>query len=88
MWSVRSWPSAEDSLTLNAAVHFAAPILALINMGKNYTASAVIRFKPKANGVYVVAGKLSETEQSVWLEDETGERVGTPDPPPAKRTAQ
>jgi len=70
----------EVRLTLRAEVHFAAPILAIANMGKNYTASESIRFRPKPNGVYVVKGELTDARAAVWLEeDKTGEHVGTPE---------
>ena len=73
----------ELRLKLRAEVHFGAPILALINIGKNYEATEVIRLEPKPNAVYVVNGELSEARSAVWLEDDaTGEKVGTPEPSP------
>lgn len=73
----------ELRLELRAEVYFAAPILVLVNIGKNYNATAVIRLQPKPNAVYVVNGELSEARSAVWLEDDaTGEKVGTPEPSP------
>jgi hypothetical protein len=73
----------EVLLKLRGQVHFGAPILAIVNMGKNYDATEVIRLQPKANAVYVVNGELTEAKSAVWLEDDaTGERVGTPEPKP------
>jgi hypothetical protein len=72
----------EVRLELRAAIHFGAPILALMNAGKNYDATQIIRLQPKPNAVYVVNGELTEARSAVWLEDDaTGEKVGTPEPP-------
>ena len=74
----------ELRLELRAEVYFAAPILVLISIGKNYDATAVIRLQPKPNAVYIVNGELSQARSAVWLEDDaTGEKVGTPEPSPA-----
>lgn len=68
-------------LTLRAKVFYAAPILDMVNFGKHYEAGSSLRFVPKADGVYVVSGRLGESGSKVWLEDEkTGEEVGTLEP--------
>ena len=76
--SIVSRPVIADKplkLLIKGRTHFAAPILALA--GTVYQVRGTVEFTPKADGKYVVRGKLGDEYSVVWIEDAaTAEPVG------------
>lgn len=75
----RDIPAGRVTLKLAARVEYAAPILAILNSSKVYSAERMVELEALPNVSYVVKGELAEGNSTVWLENvKTGERVGIP----------
>ena len=70
--SERAVPVQPLNLKLIAQPVGGAPIIDLLNTGKNYSKELDITFTPTPGEFYVVKGELAEDTQLVWLEDSKG----------------
>jgi hypothetical protein len=66
-------PAGLSTLTLEARISVAAPILAL--GGAMYQIDGIVEAELEPDQAYYVRGFLSEDYASVWLEDNQGQRV-------------
>lgn len=60
-------PAQPATVRLQGKIHYAAPILALIN--PSYEVEGTVAFDPKPEGRYVVRGGLGEAYSSIWIVD-------------------
>lgn len=68
-------PAELHTFTIVGMTEYAMPIRAIL--GKVHYVKGDVVFSPKDNGNYVVKGKLTQQESSIWIEDAaTGEIVG------------
>lgn len=72
----RQVPAGLHQLKLQAKIGYGAPIQEILNSSTVYEAERTIRVTLESNKTYVVKGKLSAEEKSVWLEEsDTGKRI-------------
>lgn len=72
----REVPAGLRQIKLQAKIGYGAPIQEMLNSSTVYEAERTISVPLESNKTYVVKGKLSAEEKSVWLEDaDTGNRV-------------
>lgn len=69
----RQVPITPIVVTIVGRTEYAAPILAFTN--DVYEVKGDISFTPEANQIYSVYGELGENYSTVWLEDESNQRV-------------
>jgi hypothetical protein len=69
--------AAPMTIKIDAAMHFAAPIVGILNLGSNYDLSGEMPFTPEAGHNYRVMGELGEHHCAVWMIDlATDSQVG------------
>lgn len=70
--SERKIPIQPLNVIIGGTVYSSAPIVAMINAGKNYNVEGDIQFTPTPNEIYLVKGELGEDSSAVWIEDLKG----------------
>lgn len=65
----RQVPAGVLHLTLQAKIGYGAPIQEILNSSSVYKVDRTVRVTLESNKTYVVKGKLSAEEKSVWLEE-------------------
>jgi hypothetical protein len=72
----RQVPAGLRQLKLQAKIGYGAPIQEILNSSTVYEVEKTISVTLESNKTYVVKGKLSAEEKSVWLEEsDTGKRI-------------
>jgi hypothetical protein len=72
----RQVPAGLRQLKLQARIGYGAPIQEILNSSTVYEVERTISVTLESNKTYVVKGKLSAEEKSVWLEEsDTGKRI-------------
>lgn len=72
----RDIPARATTLDLGARIDYGETAQEIYSAEPVYTARRTLRFTPEAGKAYVIKGELTAAGQDVWLEDESGRRVG------------
>jgi hypothetical protein len=65
----RNVPARAASFTIVGRAQYAAPILAIVKMGRIQDVTGIVKFSPEPHKTYVVKGQLGENQSAVWIEE-------------------